>query len=103
MITLAYAAPMRPRLSSAVLVVAALWSLLPPVAAAQEPTPRPNFSELSSHRRRHASRERPSSRSVSTATGQASSASRPSILMTSLYATTAIMQGLDVHSTMKAH
>ena len=28
--------------------------------------------------------------------------SRPSVVMTSLYATTALMQGLDAHSTMKA-
>jgi len=88
------------RLSSACLAVAAVMVAAPTLARAQEPPPRPNFSDFSAG---VVTPARTARTAVRLDRDPASvERSRPSILMTSLYASTAIVQGLDVHSTMRA-
>jgi hypothetical protein len=67
-------------------------------AAAQEPSARPNFYSVMAAPLADAPARAPMF------DGKAASVERPrpSIFMTSLYTTTAIVQGLDAHSTLKA-
>lgn len=86
------------RLRSAVLLVLLAVFAVPGIAFGQEPASQPVPSRISF--------ALPAYTPVSSARPDAAAPpverSRPSILMTSLYASTALMQGLDAHSTMTA-
>jgi hypothetical protein len=86
------------RFGSRALLVALSLVAVPSLAAAQDLTPRPDFYKFSFT-------PEPASRGSVPAFDlslQAPDDTRPSLLMSSLYATTVITQSLDVHSTMKA-
>jgi hypothetical protein len=86
------------RLQLCVLLAALVLVLVPTVAAAQTPAPRIDFSKLSFA-------PEPAARGFVARFDQPTpnpEQSRPSIVMNSLYASTAVTQMLDAHSTMTA-
>src|SRR4051812_24855353 len=92
---------MASRLRSVALLVAALLLTVPRLASAQEPAAQPSIQQIP-----RVSFAFPGASAGSTlrddATPPSVEHSGKSAILTSLYATTALMQGLDVHSTMTA-
>jgi hypothetical protein len=89
---------MAPRLNVCVLLAAAVLVLAPSIAAAQESAPRIDFSKLSFAPEPAA----PGFAARFDQTSPSPEPSRPSKLLMSLYASTAVTQMLDAHSTMTA-